>query len=126
MSALVILMRRYWQPLLVLVLFAGLGGVYLYRGKMLELARAELSSTQGKLDDANQRIAAQNFQIEKWKAAAARQGRQTLTTQRAAAHIAAAAQSAAQAMLTVTVPAQCDAAVRWGAQQAASLAADWR
>lgn len=125
MTALLAILRP-WRIYLVLGLIAGLAGVWVYRGKMLEIARGELATTQSQLDDARRQITQQNADIQRWKLEAERQGRQITSTQLAAAHIAVTTETAARAILTTAVPQQCDAALHWGAQQAAALAAEWR
>lgn len=125
MSAWLALLRP-WRIYLVLALIAAVAGVYIYRGQMLVIARAELATTQSQLDEAQRQIAQQNAEIQRWKQESSRQGRQITSTQTAAARIAVTTETTARTILTAAVPQQCDAAVQWGAQQAAALAADWR
>ena len=117
---------RSWQIWIVVLLIAAAGGAWIYRGKMLEIVRADLIVTHTALDQANARIVAQNGEVAKWMEEAERQGRLIKAAQQAAQKAQRTSEARTAALLLQPVPKACDQAIRWGASQAAALTADWR
>lgn len=114
------LMRRPWllvSGALALALGMALAQAYLAGGQR-DAARAEVARLRADTVRQNEAIAV-------WQAAAEQQQTLASQAQQRAAQIRVVTQTHIQRVLTAPVPSECPAAIRWGAEQAQHMVAEW-